>query len=102
MVHSRKRLSKILRQILGNNHVYYQPPETIKIEYDAIIYSLKDVDGLYADNRLYHMTRHYQLNFISQSPDNTVVERLMEDLNATFVRRYTQNGLYYDVLEINF
>lgn len=102
MAHSRKELSKILRKILGSDHVYYQPPETIKIEYDAIIYSLKDIDGIYADNQLYQMSKVYKLVFISPSPDNDVVDRLMEELNASFVQRYTQNGLYHDVLEINF
>ena len=44
---SRLGLDEILRSLAPN--VYFQPPETIKIKYPCIIYSLDDYDTRFAD-----------------------------------------------------
>lgn len=36
---TRLELQSKLVELLGSKHVYYQPPESVKIEYPAIVYS---------------------------------------------------------------
>ena len=39
-----------LEDLLGSKHVYYQPPENLKMEYPAIRYSKSDEEDIYANN----------------------------------------------------
>lgn len=103
MAHSRSKLSKILHRILGSDNVYYQPPESIKIEYDAIIYSKGNVNVLYADNRAYNTCIEYTITCISPNPDCLVAQKIMDELpRCSYVRRYTKDNLYYEVLRTYF
>ena len=45
---SRLDLQSKLEKLLGNKNVYYQPPESLKMEYPAIRYSRSDIDSKYA------------------------------------------------------
>ena len=42
---SRIKLQAKLEELLGSRNVYYQPPETLKIEYPAIIYSKSRINS---------------------------------------------------------
>lgn len=44
MAKSRIDLQYLLENILGSRHVYFQPPETVKMNYPAIVYSLDGID----------------------------------------------------------
>lgn len=39
MTKDRIGLSKLLREILDSDNVYFQPPESLKMNYPAIVYS---------------------------------------------------------------
>ncbi len=49
----RLELHSVLQELLGSSNVYYQPPESIKMQYDAIRYSTKTIDSKYANDRKY-------------------------------------------------
>ena len=49
MANGRIAFDEILRGIIGNGNVYFQPPESVKIKYDCIIYEVTDADTKYAD-----------------------------------------------------
>ena len=34
----RKELELMFKEVLGNDHVYYAPPESVKLVYDCIVY----------------------------------------------------------------
>ena len=40
---------------------YFQPPESIKMNYPAIVYSLDDIDKTYANDGVYLSNRKYSL-----------------------------------------
>lgn len=40
---TRIELQSKLEELLGSRQVYYQPPETVKMEYPAIVYSKSNV-----------------------------------------------------------
>lgn len=103
MARSREELSKILRRIQGNDNIYFQPPETIKMEYDAIDYSISNKHIKRADNRAYLTYNKYTLICISHKKENPVVQKLIEELPmCSYDRGYAQNNLWYDVLTVYF
>lgn len=97
---SRIDLQTELENILGTRHVYYQPPENLKIEYPAIIYSVNDYIGINADNIKYNNQVQYQIIVIDKKPDNDAIKRILEMPLSSFDRHYSYNNLNHDVLTL--
>ena len=51
----RLELSAKLKEFLGSDNVYYQAPESKKMEYPAIRYSKTSIKSTYANNAKYLM-----------------------------------------------
>lgn len=98
---TRQDLQSHFEEILGSKYVYYQPPETIKLKYPCIIYSLSDIYTRNADDRHYTMQKVYNISVISRDPDNTIAESILDELPKTrFDRRYVADNLYHDILTL--
>ena len=48
---NRMKLQEIFRNIIGSNQVYYQAPESIKMQYPAIVYHRIDLHVNHANKR---------------------------------------------------
>lgn len=98
---SRLKLQETLESLLGSRNVYYQPPENLKINYDAIVYSLSDIDVNHADDISYNKTRCYQLVIITRLPDPPVVAKLLDTLPyCGYDRQYVSDNLYHTVMTL--
>ena len=97
---TRLDLQRQLEEILGSQHVYYQPPESIKLIYPCIIYELADIDTRSADDTHYIRHHLYNITVISRDPDNTIAESILRLKLTRFDRRYVIDNLYHDVLSI--
>ena len=93
---SRLKLHTELMLILKSNNVYFQPPESIKINYPAIIYSRMDVNNVHADDNIYNQKVSYKVTIVDEDPDSEIVERMAQFKYASFDRHYTANGLNHD------
>lgn len=99
---SRLDLHGILCKALGSSHVYYQPPEQIKMEYPAIVYSREDIQNDYADNSVYTKRHFYQVIVIDYDPDSEIVERVASLPSSRFLRHYVSDNLNHDAFTIYF
>lgn len=99
---SRLELHTILEETLGSTNVYYQPPETIVMEYPAIVYSRDAIKGTYANNDVYTLAVGYEVIVIDEDPDSTIIERVATLPTCRFVRNYTADNLNHDVFIIQF
>lgn len=97
---SRIDLQKELERLLNLRHVYYQPPETVKMEYPAIRYSRSDVDTKFANNKPYLHKNRYEIIVIDRKPDNSVIDELLKMPMCTYDRHYTADNLHHDVLTL--
>lgn len=91
-----------LRDILGNNHTYYQPPESVKMEYPCIRYERSKIDIVHADNIAYLGRKRYTLTLIYFDPDSDLPDQLMNDLPVVHDRHYTADNLNHDVFTLYF
>lgn len=96
----RLELHSVLQELLGSSNVYYQPPESIKMQYDAIRYSKKNIVSKYANDRKYSMMDCYEVTVISRLPDNPVIKRLLSLPYCSYDRHYIADNLHHDVLTI--
>lgn len=97
---SRVDLHNELVELLGSKNVYYQPPESVKMEYPAIRYSRKDIESRYADNRIYSKTNCYEIIVIAKKPDHEVIDKLLELSYCSYDRHYVSDNLNHDVLTL--
>lgn len=96
----RLELHSVLQELLGSSNVYYQPPESIKMQYDAIRYSKKTIDSKYANDRKYSMIDCYEIIVISRLPDNPIIKKLLSLPYCSYDRHYVADNLHHDVLTI--
>lgn len=86
-------LHYILCDILGSGHVYFQPPESVKLKYPCVIYKLDDMDMNYADDLVYTHKRQYTITFIDKDPDSLVHEKILKMPYCAFERYYAADNL---------
>lgn len=99
---SRLDLHEELCEILGSSNVYFQPPESVKLKYDCIIYSRNNVLGNYANNKS-NYTAHdrYELIVIYRDPDNDLPKRILKHFNyCRLDRHYVADNLHHDALNL--
>ncbi len=90
----RLELHDELVALLGSNNVYFQPPESVRINYPCIIYKLRSGDTKFADNNPYKFDKAYDLTYISKSPNNEMVDRIaMRFPMSRFDRFFTAENL---------
>lgn len=96
----RLELHSLLEEMLDSKNVYYQPPESIKMQYDAIRYSKKTIRPTFANGGKYLMKDCYELIVISKRPDNPVIKKLLSLPYCSYDRHYVADNLNHDVLTI--
>lgn len=101
MIKSRIELHNTLKQLLGADNVYYQPPENLKIKYPAIIYTKKDIEKYNANDRPYFMSVDYTITVISSMPDNPVINKILNLEGSEYERYYYINSLNHDVINMS-
>lgn len=94
-------LDEKLRSILGNNNTYFQPPESVRLNYPCIVYSLTGENVKHADNLAYYFGRRFDVTHIHRDPDVDIMHAIREGLPfCRFDRRFISEGLYHDVYTI--
>lgn len=97
---TRLELDTLLRAKLGSDHVYFQPPASIRMVYPCIVYELDRIDGPNADDLLYLKNRRYTIKYISRNPDNDMIDKLLDIPYCMFDRRYVVENLYHDCFDL--
>lgn len=98
---SRLKLQKELETILGSRNVYYNPPETLKMKYPCIRYTLSKIDTDKADNINYIKNRRYQLTVIDTNPDTEIPDELLDHFAyCSSDRTYRSDGFQHHVLTL--
>lgn len=97
---SRLELQTMLEELLGSRNVYFQPPESIKMKYPAIVYSRDDITNDSADNLVYKQSYFYQLIVIDEDPDSEIVEKVSKLPKCRFIRHYTADNLNHYIFTL--
>ena len=97
---SRLELQNKLEESLGSKNVYYQPPESLKMNYPAIRYSKDGIDSIKADDINYLNHKRYEIIVIDRRPDNSVIDELLKLPMCSYDRPYVSDNLHHDVLTL--
>lgn len=101
----RLEFQTLLTEILGTkdeleSRVYFQPPETIKMEYPCIVYKRSTINTIFANNIPYVTNTRYQVTVIDKDPDSNLPNKIGRLPTAKLDRHFTFNNLNHDVYNI--
>lgn len=97
----RLQLHEKLCEILGTRKVYFQPPASVQLNYDCIIYKTSNRNDLRADNILYRNLVAYEVTFITRDPDSIIPDKLMESFDyAAHNNTFVVDNLHHEVFTI--
>ena len=94
----RLELQSLLETI--TEHVYFQPPTNVRLQYPCIKYSRDSDTSVFANNGNYHHTNRYMVTVIDRDPDSALPEAVRTLPMCTFDRFYTADDLNHDVFNI--
>ena len=97
---SRLVLQNNLEALLGSKNVYYQPPETLRMNYPAIKYELNNIVPIKANNATYLASNRYRITVIDRVPDNHVISELLKWDYCSYDRSYNSDNLNHTVLTL--
>jgi len=100
MMNDRLELHELLCEILGSRNVYFQPPESVKMKYPAIVYSRNRIENTSADNIIYRQAVSYTITVIDRDPDSEIVERMSQVARIRHDRSYVADNLNHDVFTL--
>ena len=98
----RLELQELLKVILGSDHVYFQPPANVQMQYPSIVYSRDNSDTEFAGNKPYRYTQRYQVTVIDRDPDSGIPNKVAALPMCTHNRFYTADNLNHDVFNLYF
>lgn len=97
---TRLELQTLFENILGSRNVYYQPPESVKMQYPAIVYFRNSIENTHADDSVYSQNISYEIIVIYKDPDSDIPINISKLPMCRFNRRYTSDNLYHDVFTL--
>lgn len=97
---TRVELQSMLETLFGSKNVYYNPPESVKMKYPAIRYSVNGLEKKSADDSAYLIEKSYKIVVIDTKPDNNIIDKLLRMPYCTHNSHYVKNNLFHDVFTL--
>lgn len=87
---------------LFTEHVYFQPPVNVQLEYPCIIYRRDFATTFFANGKPYTYTTRYMVTVIDRNPDSDIPNKVAAMPMTLFNRFYTVDNLNHDVFNVFF
>lgn len=97
---SRMDLQALLEQTLGSRNVYFQPPESLNLNYPAIVYKLDNLRNDHADDSVYRQSWYYQITVIDKKSDCENMKKISMLPGIKFDRHFTSDNLNHYIFTI--
>lgn len=98
----RQKLQTILENLLGSRNVYFQPPESVRMNYPAIVYSLEKIESVYANDGVYLSKKKYSVTVMDKSPDSVIADKVSGLPACAFKQFYEKDNLNHYVFSLLF
>lgn len=96
----RLELHNLLLSINNNKNVYFQPPESVKMEFPCIVYALRSIDSLHANNNVYNTRDTYMVTTIDKNPDSLLPRLIQEIPTARHLDSFTKDNNNHNVFTL--
>lgn len=86
----------------GAKNVYFQPPESVVMQYPCIVYHRENIDIRHADDRPYKHKKRYLITVIDRNADSAIPDKVAELPMCSYDRFFTTDNLNHDVFQLFF
>ncbi len=101
MANDRSQILKDKFEELGIEHVYTQPPESVKLEYPCVILRQTAGETSYANNMPYIYEDRFEATYIRRNRDPDVRRNIaMSFAKCRHDRSYSADNLYHSIFVI--
>jgi hypothetical protein len=99
---TRAELHEVLKDVLGSDNVYFQPPPTIQMSYPCIVYSRDDIQTDFSNNYPYTNKTRYSVTVIDRNPDSSIPGDVAKLQMCSYDRFYVADNLNHDAFKLFF
>lgn len=97
----RLELQELLEGLLPEGQRgYFEPPESLKLNYPCIVYNRDRIDIRHADNRPFKHMKRYQITVITDDPDSDIPDKVAQLPRVAFDRAFVTDNLHHDVFTL--
>lgn len=93
----RPDIQTVLSGITGVEKAYFQPPESVKLMYPCIIYSLSSDKPTYADNDIYKNMNKYTVTVMDKNPKSPISSLVRKLPYCKFDRCFQKDNMNHFV-----
>lgn len=97
---SSQELQTKFEELLESRNVYYNPPASMHMEYDAIVFKRSRINNNFANNGVYRQLYPYEVTVITYDPDALIIEKISRLPRCAFDRSFVSDNLYHNVFTI--
>lgn len=97
--HSQKWQAKF-EELLESRNVYYDPPASLQMKYDAIVFTRKRIDNKYANNNPYSQPICYEVTVITEDPDAPIIGVIATIPMCAYDRSFVSDNLHHTVFTL--
>lgn len=76
-------------------HVYFDPPESVKMTYPCFVYHYIGNSDVKANDQVYLRSEEYTVRYITKKADPILPEAIMDLPYVTFENHYTSENLHH-------
>lgn len=82
-----------LKEALGSDNVYFQPPETMKLSYPCIVFSETRPKVVFANNELYRDMKAFRVIYMDSLPTSDVPDKIKRIRYSSLEQIYKSGNL---------
>lgn len=95
-----QRWQATFEELLESRNVYYDPPASLQMDYDAIVYSRSKIENTYADDNAYRQASRYEVTTITEDPDAPIIGKIAILPKCTHDRHFVSDNLHHNVFTL--
>jgi hypothetical protein len=87
-------------ELLESRNVYYNPPASLKMDYDAIVFSRSRIVNRYANNMPYNQSPCYEVTVITEDPDAPIISKISRLPACSHDRHFVSDNLHHNIFTL--
>lgn len=84
-------------ELLESKNVYYNPPASVHMKYDAIVFKRARIENTFANNLPYMQAERYEVTTITEDPDADIIGKISSLPMCEHDRNFVSDNLYHNV-----
>ena len=92
-----QELQAEFEELLESKNVYYNPPASVHMKYDAIVFKRARIESIYANNAPYVQPERYEVTTITEDPDADIIKKISLLPMCAHDRTFVSDNLYHNV-----